>query len=74
MSELAGDRNEVARRIGASVDVVDQLTAEGRIPHIRLGPRKTIYPWAAVERWLLSESFASMNTESPLLGLVADGR
>lgn len=56
MSDLVGTVAQVAARLEVSEDLVQELIRKGRMPFIRLGPRKTVVPWAALEEWLLREA------------------
>lgn len=56
---LALSAREAAEALGVSERLVRQLTAEGRLPHVRLGASensRVIYPVAAIEAWLLEQS------------------
>lgn len=72
MADAAMTTAGVAVYLGITEDAVQEMVRERRIPHIRLSPRKTIYPRAAIDQWLLTESFSSMSTDPPVLGLVSD--
>ena len=63
MSDLVGTCAQVAERLETCEDVVQQLVRDGRIPHVRLGGRKVVIPWAALEDWLLTE--AGQNIRHP---------
>lgn len=70
MTDGAMTTAEVARYLSVTEDVVQELTREGRIPHVRLTTRNIRYPKNAIDAWMLDEARSSMNT--PTLGLVAD--
>lgn len=59
MSELAWSAVELADQFGCCVQIIERLTAEGRLPCVRLSPRKTIYPKAQIAEWLADEARAS---------------
>lgn len=60
MSELVWtSAGELADELGCCVEIVEELTEAGRIPHVRLSPRKTIYPKAQIVEWLADEAHAS---------------
>jgi len=75
MSDYAGSPEEAARKIGASPDYVRDLIKKNEIPHVRLGPRKVVIPWRALDDWLDERARSSVKptTTKPVLGLVADG-
>jgi excisionase family DNA binding protein len=56
MTDLVGTVAEVARRLGVCEDIVRDLIREGHLPHVRLSARKTVVPWAALDRWLLTKA------------------
>lgn len=60
---------ELAAELGCCIEIVEQLTDTGRIPHVRLSPRKVIYPKAQIAEWLEDEAHAS----TILAELEADG-
>lgn len=70
MSELVWtSAAELAAEFGCCVEIIEDLTARGRIPHVRLSPRKVVYPKPEVREWLRDEAHAST-----ILGeLEADG-
>jgi excisionase family DNA binding protein len=75
MSDLVGTTKDVAERLEVDEQFVRDLIKDRKIPHVRLGPRKVVIPWAALEEWLLAEARASTppgGTRGPTLGLVAD--
>ena len=53
---LALRREGAAAALGISVRMVDALTANGTLPHVRLGTRVILYPVASLERWLADEA------------------
>lgn len=69
MSELAWTARELADELHCCLSAVERLTAEGRIPHVRLTPRKVIYVKDEIRQWLADESHAS----TVLFELEADG-
>lgn len=64
---------EAGAYLRADEAFVRDLIREGRIPHVRLGPRKVIIPRQALDEWLHSEAFQNLTAETgpPELGLVA---
>lgn len=74
MSDLVGTVAQVAKRLEVSEDTVQQLVRENRIPFVKLGPRKTVVPWRALEEWLDQEARSSLNADEEWrpLGLVGD--
>lgn len=69
MSDLVWTATQVADQLGVCVEIVHELTADGRLPHVRLSQRKTVYPKKQVEEWLAGEAHAS----TLLFELEADG-
>jgi excisionase family DNA binding protein len=61
MTDLVGTPAEVASRLGCCEATVRRLIAEGRLPHVKLSPKKPVVSWAALNEWLASESAASLN-------------
>lgn len=59
MSELAWSAAELADEFHCCVEIIERLTTEGRIPHVRLSPRKTIYPKQQIADWLATEARAA---------------
>jgi hypothetical protein len=53
---LAHRRADAARALSISIRMLDELTAAGTIPHIRIGARVVLYPISALEKWLADES------------------
>jgi hypothetical protein len=53
---LALRREPLAKAMGVNVKVIDELTRENRIPHLRLTDRLVIYPVGAVADWLAAEA------------------
>lgn len=51
---------EVAEALGCSIDVVRDLKAGGRLPHVMLTRTMWGVPWAALRRWLDDEADASV--------------
>ena len=72
MGEGAMNTAGVARYLSVTEDLIQKLTREGRIPHIRLSERNIVYPKAAIDEWMLDAARSSLG-ETPTLGLVADG-
>lgn len=69
MNDLAGTRQQVAERLGVELQKIDELVREGRIPHVRLGPRVIRFPWQAIEQWLAQGAAASLTqTEEQAAG------
>lgn len=70
MSDLVwASAAELADELGCCETTVHRLTTTGRIPHVRLSPRKVVYPKAALLDWLTDEARAS----TILAELAADG-
>ena len=59
MSELTFTPAELARELGCCIEIIDQLIDEGRLPHVRLSPRKVVIPKQALMEWLEDEARAS---------------
>ena len=76
MSDLVGTVAQVAERLEVDEAFVRDLINKREIPHVRLGPRKVIVPWRALDDWLTTEAFQNLLTSpcgtAPDLGLVAD--
>lgn len=69
MSDLVYTPAQLADQLGCCIEIIDRLTDEGRIPHVRLSPRKVVHPKPQIEEWLADEAHAST-----ILGeLEADG-
>lgn len=60
-SGLTGTPAEVAEELNCGVGMVEALMDQGRLPFVKLGPRKRVISWAALEEWLAAESRASLN-------------
>lgn len=71
MGEGAMNTAAVARYLSVTEDLIQKLTREGRIPHIRLSERNVVYPKLAIDEWLLDEARSSVGSVAAL-GLVAD--
>lgn len=54
--------DEIAEELGVSVSLVRRMTRFGGIPHIRIG-RRIIYPAAAINSWLASNTLGSAAPE-----------
>jgi len=52
---LVVSMREAANLLGVSLRTISSLTADGDLPHARIG-RRVVYPVAALERWLASRS------------------
>lgn len=59
MSDLVWTVTQVAEQLGVNREIVEELTSEGRLPHVRLSQRKIVYPKKQVEEWLADEARAS---------------
>jgi excisionase family DNA binding protein len=59
MSELIYTPAELAEQLGVSDQTIRRLTAEGRLPHVRLSRQRVIYPKKQIDEWLAAESGAS---------------
>lgn len=59
MSDLIFTPAELAEQFGCDVRIVDRLIIEGRLPHVRLSPRKIVIPKVPLEQWLADEATAS---------------
>ena len=53
---LALRREQAAAALGISVRMVDEMTANGTLPHVRLGKRVILYPVASLEQWLADKA------------------
>lgn len=51
---------EVAEALQCSIDVVRDLKASGRLPHVQLTKVMWGVPWTALQRWLQDEADASV--------------
>lgn len=69
MSDLVYTPAELAQQFGCDIRIVDRLLDQGRIPHVRLSPRKVVIPKVPLEQWLADEAHAS----TILFELEADG-
>lgn len=73
MSDLVGTVEQVAERLEVDANFVRDLIKRNEIPYVRLGPRKVVVPWPALERWLDERACESLNASgAPALGLVAN--
>lgn len=63
MSDRVGTPAQVAQSLETCEDKVMELIHAGRIPHVWLGERKVVVPWAALNRWLEDEAHASTLAE-----------
>lgn len=74
MSDLVGTPEQVAEQLEVDANFVRDLIRRNEIPHVRLGPRKVIIPWAALSTWLDERALSSLahGGTAPDLGLVAD--
>jgi len=59
MSDLAYTPAELAKEFSCDVRIIDQLIDAGRLPHVRLSPRKVIIPKIPLQQWMADESHAS---------------
>lgn len=59
MSDLVYTPAELAQHFRCDLRIVEQLIGEGRIPHVRLSPRKVVIPKVQLEQWLADEAHAS---------------
>lgn len=69
MSDLVYTPAELAQQFGCDVRIIDRLIDEGRVPHVRISPRKVVIPKVPLEEWLADEAQAS----TILYELEADG-
>lgn len=72
MSDLVGTVAQVAERLEVDENFVRELIRKNEIPHVRLGPRKVVVPWRALDEFLDERARLSLQTDPPALGLVAD--
>jgi len=56
MSDLVGTPRQVANKLETCEQKIWELIDAGLLPHVRLGPRKTVIVWAELERWLADET------------------
>lgn len=59
VSDLVWTPAELAEQFGVSEQLIRDLLAEGRIPHVRLSPQRRIIPKAALNEWLADEARSS---------------
>jgi hypothetical protein len=57
---LVATPDEVAEALQCSIDIVRDLKAAGRLPHIMLSRTMWGVPWVALQRWLDDEAEASV--------------
>lgn len=72
MSDLVGTVEQVAERLECDANFVRDLIRNNAIPYVRLGPRKVVVPWRALDEFLAERARQSLQTDVPALGLVAD--
>ena len=67
---------ETAAYLKADEAFVRGLIKNGRIPFVRLGPRKVVVPRRALDDWLYAEANQNQTSTpvAPVIGLVADER
>lgn len=58
MSELVYTPVQLADELGVCIETIRRLTAEGRVPHVRLSAQRVVYPKAQIEQWLADEARA----------------
>lgn len=59
MSDLVYTPAQLAEQLGCCIEIINRLTEEGRIPCVRLSPRKIVHPKRQIEQWLADEATAS---------------
>lgn len=59
MTDLVYTPADLADQLGVCMETIRRLTAEGRVPHVRLSPHRVIYPKKQIDEWLAAESDAS---------------
>lgn len=60
MSDLIATPEEVAEALHCSIDVIRDMRAAGRLPHVMLTRSKWVVPWQALREWLDDEAHASI--------------
>ena len=58
-------RSELAARLGCSLDVLKEATADGLLEPVWLSPRRLVYSRAAVRRWLIAVDGAHAKGVAP---------
>lgn len=56
MSALVLTVDQAAEVLECSADLVRDLIHANRIPHVKLGPKKTVIPVRALEDWLETQA------------------
>ena len=52
MEKLTCTRREAAKAVGVSIATIDRLIREGKMPALRISPRRIVIPVVELEKWV----------------------